>query len=51
MTNITVNFLNQDITFKNKDELKKELLHAMKFVNKNSKEYAQLRMIQLKYNL
>ena len=49
--NIRVEFLGKNIDFKNETELKNHLKDALKVFNKNSSEYAQLRMIQLKYGL
>ena len=51
MSKITVEFLGKELTFENKEELRNQLKDAMKYIPKNSPFYAQLRMIELKYNL
>lgn len=48
---ITVEYLGSAITFDSIDEMARSLKETIKQLPKNSIEYAQLRMIQLKYNI
>lgn len=51
MTKIIVEFLGEELSFDNIEELKSNLKHALKYTPKDSPFYTQLRMIELKYNL
>lgn len=48
---ITVQYLGEEITFKNIEDMAKSLKETIKQLPKNSTEYVQLRMIQLQYNI
>ena len=48
---ITVQYLGMEITFDSIEDMAKSLKATIKQLPKTSIEYAQLRMIQLKYNI
>ena len=48
---ITVQYLGEQITFDNIEDMAKSLNATIKQLPKNSTEYIQLRMIKLQYNI